>query len=112
MNHQEFIQKYKNREISISVNKEAASFIVKHGHLGKSYLLCDILFSLLFIIGLISSIILFFVYSKAIGIIVFVISLFIPGALKKSASQGIIDKIIEDPDFYERSYRIKSFYDK
>jgi hypothetical protein len=105
MDHEEFVSKFRARKISVSVNRSIALEAVRAGFLGKSYYVSQIFFSWVWILGLVGGVILIFLYKWWVGLLVIVISLGLPGAIKDTAAKRIKDKLIESPEFYEFAQR-------
>jgi hypothetical protein len=101
MVHSEFIKNYKEHKISISIDRTKSLLLVEQGYLGKSYYISQILFSWLWILGIIGGIFLYIFYTWWASLISIIIGLGLPGAIKMTAMQGVRDKLLEDSEFYE-----------
>jgi hypothetical protein len=101
ISHVDFIKKWKNGEINIHVNKSGAIKAVEAGYLPTGYRGAQTLYGWIWITGLIVALPLMIWYKWWVGLIVGAISMSLPEALKKTAAQGIIDKALEDEQFYK-----------
>ena len=101
MVHKEFVQKYKSRQISVSIDQSKSFELVNAGLLGKPYYISQIFYSWIWVLGIIGGILLLIFYKWWVGLLIMIISIGLPGAIRKTAAQGIRDKLLEDPEFYE-----------
>ena len=101
MDHSEFVEKWNSRKILLHIDKSLAFRAVEAGVLPGGYRAAQRFNSWLWILGLIASVPLMIWYIWWVGLIVLLISLALPGALKATAAQGVRDQLIENKQFYK-----------
>lgn len=100
MKHKEFIEKYKKGEIEVMVNKSNSLKTISAGYLPKQYYWAHTLWSWIWFISIPVGIILLFV-NITVGILVLFFISFLGGrAVKKAASQFVLEHAIKNENFY------------
>ncbi|MBA2882820.1 hypothetical protein HNR65_003175 [Desulfosalsimonas propionicica] len=102
MQHSEFVRKYKNNEISVHIDKNAAGFFYQSKGFMPEHLRRKQTMTRAFGLGgLIGGAALFFFTKWYIALIVLVIGLsFFPKAQKKAA-EGVLEASLEYPEIFE-----------
>ncbi len=100
MDHGEFLEKWNAGKLALHVDKSLALRATDVGLLPPGYRAAQNLYGWIWILGLLAAIPLMIWYIWWVGLIVFLVSLALPDAIKTTASQGVRDKLIEDEAFY------------
>jgi len=101
MNHSKFVEKYHSGEIKVNINKFDAKQLLINDQMPKKYVNADVFWSWVWILALVGGLILFFIYSKLLGAIIFIIGLILPGRQKESAMQFVLEYALENEEFFE-----------
>ncbi|QPJ66373.1 MAG: hypothetical protein G3M78_13600 [Candidatus Nitrohelix vancouverensis] len=109
MKHEKFVEKLRNGDIHIVIDRAVAFKIVETGRLGAAYQKTQTVYTWIWFLGLPLGIALALLYKWWLGLIVIFISLGLPQGIKRSASRGVRDKLIEDPEFFEFALQYKAF---
>jgi|GEM_PF-1119731 len=109
MGHEEFVRKFRTGEIALHVDKSLAMRAVTAGLLPKGYGAAQTFYSWLWILGLLAGIPLMIWYKWWVGLIALILGFALPSAIKKTATEGVRDKLLEDPEFYDFAKRMGLF---
>lgn len=101
MNHAEFVKKYNNKELEILVNQSDALKVISAGYLPKQYYFAHTLWSWIWFISIPFGIIYLFIELWVGVLVLFFISFLGGKAVKKSASQFVIEHAIDNEMFYK-----------
>ena len=101
MEHKEFVKKYKEKKIDVLVNKSLSLKSISAGYLPKQYFWAHTLWSWIWFLSIPIGIILLFI-DTVVGILVLFFVSFLGGmAVKKAASQFVLERALEDETFYQ-----------
>ncbi len=101
MDHAEFVEKWNAGKLALHVDKSLAVRAADMGLLSRGYRAAQILYTWFWIIGILAAIPLIIWYIWWVGVVVLLVSLALPAAIKRTAAEGMRDKLIEDKAFYD-----------
>jgi|GEM_PF-2329351 len=101
MEHAEFVERYKNGEIDVHIDKEAAGFFYEEKGFMPQYLRNQQRFiRFLFLGGTIGSIALFFYIPWYFALILLILSLQCAPKAQTMAAKGVLEASLKYPDIY------------
>ena len=109
MDHAKFVEKWKSGKLALHVDKSLALRAADAGLLPPGYRAAQTFYGWVWILGLLVAVPLIIWYIWWVGLIVLLVSLALPNAIKSTASQGIRDKIVEDEEFYIFARKLELF---
>ena len=108
MEYKEFVEKYKKGEVDTLVNKSNSLKTINAGYLPKRYYWAHTVWSWIWFLSIPAGIILLF-FNFSVGILVLFFISFLGGrAVKKSASQFVLQHTLEDENFYNFAIESKT----
>lgn len=109
MDHAEFVEKWESGKLALHVDKSLAFQAADAGLLPPGYRAAQTFYGWVWILGLLAAVALMIWYIWWVGLIVLLVSLALPNAIKTTASQGIRDKLVEDEEFYNFARELELF---
>lgn len=100
MRHTEFVEKYRNGLVRAHINESHALQILNTEMMPNRYFYAHLFWSWIWILALIVGIPLAIWVNTWLGIVIFVIGLMFPRAIKSSASEFVLEYALENEDFY------------
>lgn len=100
MEFEEFVNKYHSREIKVHVDKYKSKELHTTNILPKGNVYNDIIWGWIWMLSFPIGIALFIWVKQWIGVVVLIIGLMIPSALRETSSQNVLAYALENEEFY------------
>jgi len=100
MTHKEFVEAYNSGKIKVKIHESAALEVMDTDLIDKPSQYAHIFWSWIWLLSIPIGIALFIWVSKWIGVIVVIIGLILPKAIKRSSSESVLKKGLSDESFY------------
>jgi len=100
MNHSEFLEKYRKGLARAHINESDALQILNADIMPKRYFYAHTFWSWVWLLSLIIGIPIAIWVNRWVGIVIFILGLVLPRAIKSSASGFVLEYALENEDFY------------
>lgn len=100
MTHQEFVEGFNAGKYILSVNGMMATKAVEAGFLPAGYRAAQRFYVFIAVICFLSVIPIFIWYKAWVGMIVLFLGFGLPYAYRRTATEGVRDRLVKDEDFY------------
>jgi len=101
--HSEFVEAWKFRRITVSVNKEFALRVMSSPDMPRRYRTAHFFWSWIWLLSFPLAIILGIFVKWWAGLIVLIVGLLLPRAIKHSATDFVLEHCVEDAEFYDKA---------
>jgi len=100
MTHKEFVQGYKQGFVRAQIHESAAMQLMNTTAIEKRYQYAHVFWSWVWILSIPMGIVLIIWVNKWIGIAIILVGLILPRAIKRTASEFVLEQAVKDENFY------------
>ena len=100
MTHEEFVKAYKAGEIKASVNLNNAITLLRHSSVPRETQIVYAIWTMIWLLTFPAAIICFIWVKWWVALIIFLVGLSLPNAMRNSACKDVLEQALEDESFY------------
>lgn len=101
MTHKEFLEAYRERKVSIKINKSEALRLVQTKLFDKSTATAFLILTWISVLLFPTAIAIFIWLNKLISLLVLLLALMLPSTIRTSAAQSVRDLILKDEEKFD-----------